>query len=135
MLKDFKDFAVKGNVIDMAVGLVIGAAFGAVVKSFVDNVMMPPLGLLTGGVDFKNMAITLKEGVAATGGAKAIEPVLLKYGLFINEIITFVLVTFAIFIVVKKLMAAKKEEEAAPAPAEPPAQEVLLSEIRDLLKK
>lgn len=131
IVKEFKDFAIKGNMIDMAVGIIIGAAFGKIVSSFVKDVIMPPLGMLTGGVDFSDKAIVLKEAVAE--GAEAVT---LNYGLFINNVIDFVIVAFAVFIVVKAINSAKRKEAAAPAaPPQPSTQEVLLSEIRDLLKK
>jgi len=127
MLKEFKEFAVKGNVVDMAVGIIIGAAFGKIVSSFVADVIMPPIGLLLGGVDFSNLAITLK---AAAGDAPA---VVLRYGKFIQSVVDFAIVAFAIFLVVKAMNSMKKKEEEAPA--EPPKQEILLTEIRDLLKE
>jgi len=127
MLKEFKEFAVKGNVVDMAVGIIIGAAFGKIVSSFVADVIMPPIGLLLGGVDFTNLAITLK---AAAGDAPA---VVLGYGKFIQSVVDFTIVAFAIFLVVKAMNSMKKKEEEAPA--EPPKQEILLTEIRDLLKE
>jgi large conductance mechanosensitive channel len=127
MLKEFKEFAVKGNVVDMAVGIIIGAAFGKIVSSFVGDVIMPPIGLLLGGVDFSNLAITLK---AAAGDAPA---VVLGYGKFIQSVVDFTIVAFAIFMVIKAMNSMKKQEEEAPA--EPPKQEILLSEIRDLLKE
>ena len=127
MMQEFKTFAMRGNVVDLAVGVVIGSAFGRIVGSFVNDVLMPPIGTLLGGVDFSSFAITLKD---ATADAPA---VMLKYGSFINTIIDFVIVAFAIFLLIKAMNATKKKEEAAPAP--PPAQEVLLTEIRDLLKK
>ena len=111
MMKEFKDFALKGNVVDMAVGIVIGGAFGKIIASFVSDVIMPPIGLLLGGVDFSNLAITLKEG------AEGVEPVLMKYGVFFNTIINFVIIALAIFFVVKKLnglqekLEGPKEEE------------------------
>ena len=130
MLKEFKAFAMKGNVIDMAVGIIIGAAFGKIVSSFVADVIMPPIGLLLGGVDFTNLAITLK---AAEGDAPA---VLLKYGVFINTLIDFLIIAFAIFMAIKAINSLKKKEEEKPAtPPEPPADVKLLTEIRDLLKK
>jgi len=129
VMKEFKDFAVKGNVVDMAVGIVIGAAFGKIVASFVGDVIMPPIGALLGGVDFTNLAITL---IAAEGEAPA---VVISYGKFIQTVVDFSIVAFAIFIVVKALNALKRKEAVAPkAPAPPSAQEVLLAEIRDLLK-
>jgi len=128
-LKEFKAFAMRGNVIDMAVGIVVGAAFGKIVSSFVADVLMPPLGLLLGGVDFSQLAITLKE---ASGEAPA---VMLRYGQFIQTVVDFVIIAFAIFLVVKGINAMKKKEEAAPkAPPAPSKEEVLLTEIRDLLK-
>ena len=128
ILKEFQEFAVKGNVLDMAVGIIIGGAFGTIVKSLVDDVIMPPIGLLLGGVDFSNFALTLK---AAEGDAAAVA---IKYGAFINNVISFVVVAWAVFMLVKAMNNLKKKQEAAPPPA-PPAQEVLLKEIRDLLAK
>lgn len=130
MLKEFKAFAMKGNVIDMAVGIIIGAAFGKIVSSFVADVIMPPIGLLLGGVDFTNLAITLK---AAEGDTPA---VLLKYGVFINTLIDFLIIAFAIFMAIKAMNSLKKKEEEKPAtPPAPPPDVQLLTEIRDLLKK
>ena len=129
MMKEFKEFAVKGNVIDMAVGIIIGAAFGKIVSSFVADVIMPPIGLLVGGINFSNLAITLKE---ATGDIPA---VVIGYGKFIQTAVDFTIIAFAIFIAIKGINSLKRKEEEAPqAPPEPSAQEVLLSEIRDLLK-
>jgi large conductance mechanosensitive channel len=129
MIKEFKEFAMKGNVADMAVGIIIGAAFGKIVSSLVSDVLMPPIGLLVGGVDFSGLGITMR---AATADAPA---VIMKYGVFVNTIIDFVIVAFAIFMVIRALNALKKKEAEAPAaPAAPPKQEVLLEEIRDLLK-
>ena len=129
MMQEFKEFAVKGNVVDMAVGIIIGAAFGKIVSSFVADVIMPPIGLILGGVDFSNLAITLKE---ASGDIPA---VMISYGKFIQTMVDFTIVAFAIFIAVKAINKLKKEEEEAPeAPPEPTNEEVLLSEIRDLLK-
>lgn len=121
MMKEFKDFAVKGNVVDMAVGIVIGAAFGTIIKSLVADVIMPPIGLLLGGVDFSNLFIVLKEGTkaaapyAALADAKAAGAVTLNYGAFINTITSFLIVAFAIFMLIKKMNSLKKEEETAPA--------------------
>jgi large conductance mechanosensitive channel len=129
MMKEFKEFAVKGNVIDMAVGIIIGAAFGKIVSSFVADVIMPPIGLLVGGIDFSNLAITLKE---ATGDIPA---VVIGYGKFIQTAVDFTIIAFAIFIAIKGINSLKRKEEEAPqAPPEPSTQEVLLTEIRDLLK-
>ena len=128
-LSEFKDFAMRGNVVDMAVGIVIGGAFGKIVSSFVGDVLMPPLGLLLGGVDFSDLTITLKDAV---GTAPA---VVLGYGKFVQTVVDFTIVAFAIFLLVKAMNTLKKKEAAAPAtPPPPPAQEVLLTEIRDLLK-
>ena len=121
MLKEFKEFALRGNVLDMAVGIVIGAAFGTIVKSFVDDVLMPPIGLLLGNVDFANLFLTLKEGAKAAGpyaslaAAKAAGAVTLNLGVFINTVISFLIVAFAVFLVIKGLNRMKKEQEAPPA--------------------
>ncbi|MEP3265741.1 MAG: large conductance mechanosensitive channel protein MscL [Hyphomicrobiales bacterium] len=134
MLKEFKEFAMKGNMVDMAVGIIIGAAFGVVISSLVDDVFMPVIGLLLGGLDFSNLFIVLGEGTFATiDQAKEAGVATMNIGLFINAIIKFIIVAFALFLVIKGVNAAKKKEEEAPAA--PPAQEVLLTEIRDLLKK
>ncbi|MEM7358017.1 MAG: large conductance mechanosensitive channel protein MscL [Pseudomonadota bacterium] len=143
MFKEFKDFAMKGNFVDMAVGIVIGAAFSTIVKSFVDDIIMPVVGVLTGGVDFSNMFFVIKggaEGVAYSTVAAAQEAgaVTINYGLFINAMVTFVIVAFALFIVIKGMNAAQaaaEEEEAAAAPAEPSDEVKLLTEIRDALKR
>ncbi|MCL4121550.1 UNVERIFIED_CONTAM: hypothetical protein GTU68_001357 [Idotea baltica] len=130
MFQEFKDFAMKGNFVDMAVGIVIGAAFGTIVKSFVDDIIMPVVGMLTGGVDFANMHAVIKNPAKEAGA------VTVNYGLFINSMLTFAIVAFALFIVIKGMNAAKKAEEEAPAePAEPSDEVKLLSEIRDSLKK
>lgn len=130
LLNEFKAFAVKGNVVDMAVGIIIGAAFGKIVSSFVGDVIMPPIGLLIGGVDFSDLAITLK---AAEGDIPA---VMLSYGKFIQTILDFVIVAFAIFMGVKVINKLKREAAAAPeAPPAPTKDQELLSEIRDLLKR
>jgi large conductance mechanosensitive channel len=129
ILSEFKAFAVKGNVVDMAVGIIIGAAFGKIVSSFVGDVVMPPLGILIGGVDFSDLAIVLK---AAEGEVPAVT---LGYGKFIQTVIDFTIVAFAIFMGIKVLNKLKREEEAAPtAPSAPTKEQELLSEIRDLLK-
>jgi large conductance mechanosensitive channel len=129
LLQEFKAFAVKGNMIDMAVGIIIGAAFGKIVSSLVGDVIMPPLGMIIGGVDFSDLAITLK---AAEGETPA---VLLAYGKFIQTIIDFTIIAFAIFIGIKAINKLKREEEAAPAaPPAPTKDQELLTEIRDLLK-
>ncbi len=129
-VQEFKQFAVKGNVVDMAVGIIIGAAFGKIVSSFVSDVIMPPLGVLIGGVNFTDLAITVKEAV---GDAAAVT---INYGKFIQTIFDFVIIAFAIFMAVKFINRLKRQEEAAPAtPPAPPKEEVLLTEIRDLLKQ
>jgi large conductance mechanosensitive channel len=130
IVKEFKEFAMKGNVVDMAVGIIIGVAFGKIITSFVGDVIMPPIGLLLGGIDFSNLALTLKAGSAG------VEPVMLKYGVFINTVIDFLIVALAIFMLIKGLNSMKKKEVEAPAaPPAPPADIKLLTEIRDLLKK
>lgn len=129
---EFKTFAMRGNVMDMAVGIIIGGAFGKIVSSFVTDVIMPPIGLLVGGVDFSNIKIVMKQAVAESPA------VTLNIGTFINTVIDFVIIAFAIFLMIKAMNNLKKrEEEPAPAPAapEPSAEEKLLTEIRDLLKK
>ena len=133
-IKDFKEFALKGNVVDMAVGVIIGGAFGKIVTSVVNNIIMPPIGVLTGGVDFTDLKLIIKE---AEGEAEAVT---LNYGQFIQDIVDFLIIAFCIFLMVKGIAALNrkkdKEEAAAPAPApEPSAEEKLLTEIRDLLKK
>ncbi|MES2886035.1 MAG: large-conductance mechanosensitive channel protein MscL [Pseudomonadota bacterium] len=135
MIQEFKAFAMRGNVVDLAVGVVIGGAFGAIVTSLVGDLIMPLVGVLTGGVDFSKAALVLKEGVAASadGSIKAVPAVLLGYGKFIQTVINFIIVAWAIFLLVKGMNTLKKKEEAAPAAPNP--QEVLLAEIRDLLKK
>ncbi len=130
MMKEFKQFAMRGNVVDMAVGIVIGAAFGKIIASLVKDVIMPPIGVLLGGVDFKNLTWVVQE---ATEKTKA---VVVSYGAFLNTIIEFIIIAFAIFLVVKGINSMKKKEEEAPAaPPAPSKEEVLLGEIRDLLKK
>lgn len=130
MMKEFKDFAMRGNVIDMAVGIVIGGAFGKIVSSLVQDVIMPPIGVLLGGVDFSSLSIIVKQATEET------EAVVLKYGAFINTIIEFIIIAFAIFMVVKGINSLKKKEVEKPAaPPAPSKEETLLTEIRDLLKK
>jgi len=130
VVKEFKEFAIKGNVVDLAVGIIIGGAFGKIVSSLVGDVIMPPLGLLIGGVDFRDLAFTLKSAAA---GSPA---VLLRYGAFIQVIFDFTIVAFAIFLLIKGINVLKRTKEEAPAaPTTPPAEVVLLTEIRDLLKK
>lgn len=133
LVKEFRDFAVKGNAVDMAVGLILGAAFGKVVTSLVEKVMMPPLGMVTGGVDFSDKKVVLQAADAATKRAE----VAVSYGDLINALIGFVIVAFALFLIVKVMNSAraKFEKQEAAAPAAPAADVVLLTEIRDLLKK
>jgi large conductance mechanosensitive channel len=127
MVSEFKDFAARGNVVDMAVGIIIGGAFGKIVSSFVDGVLMPPIGLMLGGVDFSDLAITLSE---ATEEAEAVT---LQWGAFVQTSIDFLIVAFAVFMLVKGVNSMRKEEEEA-APAAPPEDVVLLREIRDSLQ-
>ena len=142
MLKEFQDFIKKGNVLQMAVGLIMALYFGAITKSFVDDILMPPLGLLIGGVDFSTLKLVLQEGVAAVMDGdvvvtEAVKEVSINYGTFINTIITFLIVAFAVFMLVKAYnkMEKKKEEAPAPAPPAPSKEEILLAEIRDELRK
>ena len=129
IVKEFKTFAMRGNVMDMAVGIVIGVAFGKIVTSLVNDIIMPPIGLLMGGVDFSHLAVTLK---AAAGSEPAVT---LKYGLMINTVIDFLIVVFAIFLVVKGMNALKRKKEEAPASPPPPSiEERLLRDIRDILR-
>ena len=138
--QEFKKFAMRGNVIDMAVGIVIGVAFGGIISSLVNDVIMPPIGLLLGKVDFSNLYIVLQEGAAAgpyasLAAAQEAGAVTLNFGMFINTVINFLIVAFAIFMVVRGMnKLKKKEEEAPPPPPEPSKEEVLLAEIRDILK-
>jgi large conductance mechanosensitive channel len=136
MMKEFKAFALKGNVVDMAVGIIIGAAFGKIVSSLVSDIIMPPIGKLMGNVDFSNLFVNLGAGeFDSLAAAKAAGAATLNYGLFINTVLDFVIVAFAIFMVVKAMNRAKKKEEVKPsAPPEPSAEEKLLTDIRDLLR-
>ena len=141
MLKEFKEFAMRGNVVDMAVGIIIGAAFGAIIVSFVGDVLMPVIGLLLGGVDFSGKFLLLKEGATAgpyatLAAAKAAGAVTMAWGLLVNTIVNFLIVAFALFMVIKGMNATRKQEAAAPAAPPPPTKEaVLLAEIRDLLAR
>jgi large conductance mechanosensitive channel len=143
VLKEFKEFALKGNVLDMAVGIIIGAAFGTIVRSLVDDVLMPPIGLLLGGVDFSELFITLSQGTeagpyATLAAAQEVGAVTINYGIFINALISFLIVAFAVFMLVRSFNRLRRKDEAAPeappTPPEPSAEEKLLAEIRDLLK-
>lgn len=130
MFKEFKAFAMRGNVVDMAVGIIIGAAFGKIIASLVSDVIMPPIGILLGGVDFSDIMITLKQAVGETPA------VTMNIGIFFNTVIQFLIVAFSIFMVIKGMNSMKKKEEAAPAAPPAPSEEVLLlKEIRDALKK
>jgi large conductance mechanosensitive channel len=129
MMKEFREFALRGNVVDMAVGIVIGVAFGKIVSSFVNDVLMPPLGVVLRGVDFSDLAVRLKE---ASGEVAAVT---LNYGSFIQTVVDFVIIAFAIFMMVKLMNSLKRKQEAQPAaPPKPSAEEALLAEIRDLLR-
>jgi len=135
MLKEFREFAMKGNVIDMAVGIIIGAAFGKIVSSMVSDIIMPPLGLIMGKVDFTNWYFNLSGGDYNTlKSAKDAGAVTINYGVFLNNIIDFLIVAFCIFLIIKQFNRLKKEAPPA-APAAPPKQEVLLTEIRDILAR
>ncbi|MCE4565972.1 large-conductance mechanosensitive channel protein MscL [Maribellus sp. CM-23] len=142
VLKEFKSFAMKGNVLDLAVAVIIGGAFGKIITSFVNDVLMPPIGLLLGNTDFSNLRVVIKEGSEAVmNGEQVVSPavaeVAIKYGAFVNTVLDFLIVAFSIFLVVKAFNKMKKKEAAAPPPA-PPApskEEVLLTEIRDILKE
>ncbi|MDP2424005.1 MAG: large-conductance mechanosensitive channel protein MscL [Bacteroidales bacterium] len=132
LLKEFKAFAMRGNVVDLAVAVIIGGAFGKIVSSFVNDILMPPLGVLLGGVDFKQLALTIKAAVIETPA------VTWNYGMFIQNVIDFLIIAFAIFMMIKAMSATKKKEEAPAEPPAPPAptkDQELLVEIRDLLKK
>lgn len=141
MLKEFKEFAMRGNVVDMAVGIIIGAAFGTIVQSLVKDVIMPPIGLALGNVDFSNLFTVLKKGVPPGPYAALIEAqeagaVTINYGAFINTIISFLIIAFAVFLLIKSINSMKRKKEEAPAaPPEPSKEETLLTEIRDLLKQ
>lgn len=141
-MNEFKKFIAKGNVLEMAVGLIMALYFGAIIKSLVNDIIMPPVGIILGGVDFSDLKIVLQSAVVETspGAGDALKEVAITYGLFINAIITFLIVALSIFMLVKgynkmKDKMAKKEEEKPAAPAAPSKEEVLLTEIRDLLKK
>jgi large conductance mechanosensitive channel len=136
MLKEFREFAMRGNVVDMAVGIIIGAAFTSIVRSLVDDIIMPPLGLLAGDMDFSDKFVDLSGGDYTTlAEAQAASAATINYGLFINNVITFLIVAFAVFLLVRGINSLKRKQEEAPAEVPPPAEEVLLlREIRDALK-
>lgn len=135
MLKEFRDFAVRGNLVDLAVGFILGGAFGTIVTSLVNDIMMPPLGMVIGGADFSDLFLALNgEAYASLAAASEAGAPVIAYGKFINALLSFLIMAFALFFVVKAMNTLKKKEEATAAPA-PPRQEVLLEEIRDLLAK
>ncbi len=135
LMKEFKQFAMKGNVVDLAVGIIIGAAFGKIVSSVVNDIIMPPIGALVGGVDFTDLKVILKDASVDEAG-KAVNAVSVNYGNFIQTSIDFLIIAFAVFMIIKAINRMKKKEESAPAaPVKPSNEEVLLTEIRDLLKK
>jgi len=137
MWREFREFAMRGNVIDLAVGIIIGAAFTTIVNSLVNDIIMPPLGLLIGGIDLSDFFVTLKGGAYPTlAAAKAAHAVTMNYGVFINAIVRFIIVAFAIFILVRQInrLTQPREPTTEPAPPEPTREEVLLTEIRDVLK-
>lgn len=136
-LSDFKEFAMKGNVVDMAVGVIIGGAFGKIVSSLVNDIIMPLVSIFTGGIDFKTLSLTLRDGQAAAEGVEEIPALVLNYGMFIQNIVDFLIIAFSIFVALRVIMKFKKKEEEAPAaPAAPagPTTEELLTQIRDILK-
>lgn len=134
-LSDFKEFAMKGNVVDMAVGVIVGGAFGKIVSSLVNDIIMPVISLVTGGTGYSELKYVIKEGTPAADGVAAVEEVAINYGTFIMNIVDFFIIAFSIFVALRFMMKFKKKEEEAPAPApEPTKEEVLLTEIRDLLK-
>jgi large conductance mechanosensitive channel len=136
VIKEFKAFAMRGNVIDLAVGIVIGGAFGKIIASFVSDILMPPIGVLLGGVNFTDLSLKLKDAVVDAEGVETAAAVTLNYGNFIQTTVDFMIIAFAIFMVVKAMNSMKKKEAEAPAaPPAPTKEEVLLTEIRDLLKK
>ena len=139
MLSEFKQFVMRGNVLDMAVGIIIGAAFGTIISSLVADVLMPPIGMALGGIDFTNMFVTLKDGAKAAGPyaslaeAKTAGAVTVNYGVFVNAVVSFLIVAFCVFLLVKSVNRMMRTQ--APAPPGPTPSEALLAEIRDLLKR
>jgi large conductance mechanosensitive channel len=131
IIKEFKDFAMKGNILDLAIAVIIGAAFGKIISSFVNDVLMPPIGLLIGGVSFSELSLVLKEGT------EGVEPILLRYGMFIQTIVDFLIIAIVVFLVIKAYKKSQKKKEAQPVPTPPPPtlQETLLAEIRDILSE
>ena len=136
IIQEFQKFAIKGNAIDLAVGVIIGAAFGKIVTSLVNDVIMPPLGLLIGGIDFSNFFVTLSEGIYETlAAAQEAGATTLNYGLFVNTVVQFLIVAWVIFLVIRQINKLERKKDDPASPIEPPRQEVLLTEIRDLLKE
>lgn len=135
LLKDFRDFAVKGNVIDLAVGIIIGAAFGRIISSLVTDIIMPPIGMLIGGIDFRDLVITLKQAVIDPGTHAIVKPAVeVRLGIFIQTLVDFIIIAFAIFMLVKGLKSLSKKKEEIETPTPPTKDQELLSEIRDILK-
>ena len=136
IVKEFKSFLMKGDIVNLATAVIVGGAFGKIVASFTNDVIMPPIGLLLGKVDFKDLKLIIQEAIPASDGVEAIQEVAINYGMFLQTVFDFVIIGFCIFIVLKAYERAKKKEEVAPAPESPkgPTQEELLTEIRDLLK-
>ncbi len=140
MFKEFREFAMRGNVVDMAVGIIIGAAFGKIVESLVKDVIMPPIGLLLGKVDFSNLFLVMRDGAVpgpylSVDAAQKAGAVTFNYGMFINTCISFIIVAFAVFLLIRAINRLKRKAEEAPAPSAPPEDVLLLREIRDALKK
>lgn len=131
MLKEFKEFAMRGSVIDLAVGVIIGGAFGKIVTSLVDDIIMPPIGYITGGIDFSDMKLVITEANEAAG----VNEVAINYGNFINILIQFIIIAFCIFLLIKGINTLRRKEQVTEAPAEPSSEEKLLTEIRDILKE
>ncbi len=136
LMKEFKSFAMRGNVVDMAVGIIIGVAFGKIIASFVNDVLMPPIGMMMGGIDFKELKYVLQDDVVNTAGEVVTKGATIFYGNFIQTTIDFIIIAFAVFMAVRAMNNMKKKEEAKPTPPPAPSkEETLLGEIRDLLKK
>lgn len=135
MLSEFRQFAMRGNVVDLAVGVIIGGAFGKIVSSFVADILMPPIGALLGGTDFTGLKLVIKERIVDVGGKAVSHPVTLNYGNFIQVTIDFLIIAFSIFMMIKMMNAMNKKSSIPPPPAEPSNEEKLLTEIRDLLKR
>jgi len=134
LIKEFKEFASKGSVVDLAVGIIIGAAFGKIVTSLVNDILMPPLGMLIGGLNFTDIKFVIQEAYL-DGAGKTLPAVTLNIGNFIQTLIDFLIIAFALFMIIKGINKMKRRQEKPAAPAEPPKSEILLTEIRDLLKK